>query len=141
MNRKEAETEIKQVFSSYKSVTASDDKTLKAMTNGKVYELLVLSEMVQRLANHGYQLNFVGNDIKFKGSPGLLRQSDPHFDILENGNTEYQLFLSVEFTIFRPGNAMSASDDSCHHEIDVDVFVQGLNNVRPGHNKVLLAAA
>jgi len=137
MDRKAAEAEIKSVFSNYKIVTASDDKTLKSMTNGKVYELFVLAEIIERLDSNGYQMNFVGSNIKFKGSPGLLKQSDPHFDIFENGSLAYQLFVSVEFKTFRP-NPMTVADDSCYHEIDVGVFAPGLDNVRPKYHEVLL---
>jgi len=146
MDRSAAEAEIKRIFSKYKTVTANDDKTLKAMTNGKVYELFVLSEIVERLAKHGYSLNFVGRDIRFKGSPGLLKQSDPHFDISRYGSLKFQLFVSVEFNVIRPSissatmrSSPSSFDDSCHHEIDVGVFKKGLNNVRPNHDEVFLA--
>lgn len=146
MDRSTAEAEIKNVFLKYKTVTANDDKTLKAMTNGKVYELFVLSKIVERLATYGYSLNFVGRDIRFKGSPGLLKQRDPHFNISKYSSLKFQLFVSVEFNVIRPsissaamGSRPTSFDDSCHHEIDVGVFKKGLNNVRPNHDEVLLA--
>ncbi|MDR3525573.1 MAG: hypothetical protein P4L66_15895 [Acetobacteraceae bacterium] len=119
MDRNEAEKAIKALFSQYKTrITMTDDKVLKGLTDGKLYELFVVSEVVQELSARGCRLVFQGSKLKFKGGPGMLKTSDPHFTVRASDGTSLWLFVDIEFDTLGQ-QTMSATDYSRRHEIDI----------------------
>ena len=119
MDRDEAEKAIKALFAQYKTqITATDDHVLKALADGKLYELFVLAEVVERLTARGCRLTFQGTTLKFKGGPGMLKTSDPHFTVHAPNGVLLWLFVDIEFDTFGQ-QKMSATDHSRRHEIDI----------------------
>ncbi len=83
MNQNQAKSEIQQLFASYiQKLSAADHKVLAALTDGKLYELYVLSYVVGNLSGRGFTLSFKGAALQFKWSPGRIRPGDSHFEVV-----------------------------------------------------------
>ena len=136
MDRAAAIQAIKTLFAHYKgAINATDRRVLKGLSVGKLYELYVLSDVVQDLANRGCHLTFLGSSLKFKGGPGMLKTSDPHFSVIAPDGTQLWLFVDIEFhTLGRHKKA--ASDNSARHEIDI-VLVETTTGY-PGFDQIWL---
>lgn len=137
MDKAAAETKIKGIFATYTSLVGG--WKADGLANGKLYELYVLSRVVEELANRGFRLQFIGTTLKFKAAPGYVHQTDPHFDLLPPGATSpaFQLFTDIEIETL--GSArLSHRDDGCHHELDIAVIDAGISSGRPTHEQVAL---
>ncbi|MBY0510601.1 MAG: hypothetical protein K2P94_10690 [Rhodospirillaceae bacterium] len=138
MDRKKAIAEVKRVFSAYRKIRPSDQKLLKALTDGKLYELFVLAYVVRDLTARGFSLTFVGKSLKFKAGPGYIKLSDPHFEVIppRASSSSLRLFVNIEFETL--GAAVAAVPDlSCHHEIDI-VVVADVTTGRPTYDQIML---
>jgi len=138
MDRKKAITEVKRIFSTYTKIRSSDQKLLKALTDGKLYELYVLAYVVRDLTARGFNLTFIGKSLKFKGGPGYIKLSDPHFELTppKPASDTLRLFVDIEFETLGSASA-TASDKSCYHEIDI-VVVANTTTGRPQYDEILL---
>lgn len=124
MDAAQAKTEITSIFGTYHTLTATDQDRLTSQTPGKLYELWVLSLLVEEIAARGYTIAFQGHELRFKGAPGYLKLSDPHFTI--NGGAlpkdAYRIFVDVEFTTLSATRWPDCSPDrSAHYEADIIV--------------------
>ena len=139
MIRSQAVNQIQAVFANYKAIRSSDRVLLQALSTGKLYELYVLSELVVDLQNRGCYLSFVGQTLAFKGAPGKINNSDPHFRVTAPNGSKSRLFVDIEFVTMgmnlSPKN--SSPDLSAHHELDLAVVET--NQSYPFHSQVLLA--
>jgi hypothetical protein len=122
MDKVAAIAEIKKIFSAYKALQPKDRQLLKALGDGKLYELYVLSRVIQDLATRGFICTFIGSSLQFKAIPGKLKTSDPHFEITppKQGTTLLYLFVDIEFDSLG-SHHVSVSDKSLRHEIDIVV--------------------
>jgi hypothetical protein len=137
MDRVAAISEIKNVFSTYKKLQAVDTQILKALKDGKLYELYVLSFVVENLSKRGFALTFKGNTLKFKGSPGQIKKSDAHFEIKSPRAAAPPLWLFVDIEFETLGSKhTSVSDNSLRHEIDI--VVVSVNAGYPTFNDIAL---
>lgn len=138
MNRDNAVTEIKQLFANYRAAQPQDTALLESLSEGKLYELFVVCHVVEELTNRGFTLRFSGKSLKFKGSPGMIKASDPHFEIDAPGlpgNPALWLFVDIEFDTY--GYHLGhVADNSRRHEIDI-VVVSSLPSY-PGFNDIAL---
>ncbi|WP_137114056.1 hypothetical protein [Mesorhizobium sp. GR13] len=138
MNRAQAEAEIKNIFSGYRAAQPGDAALLQCLSDGKLYELFVLSHVVEDLANRGFTLRFIGTSLKFKGSPGMIKPSDPHFEVgapSMSGNPALWLYVDIEFDTL--GHHLgSVTDNSRRHEIDIVVITSGSSY--PSHHEIAL---
>lgn len=138
MKRDDAEDEIKQLFANYRAAQPEDTALLENLSDGKLYELFVVCHVVEELTNRGFTLRFTGTSLKFKGSPGMIKASDPHFEIYApggDGNPALWLYVDIEFETF--GHHLGhVSDNSRRHEIDV-VVVSSTRSY-PKHNDIAL---
>jgi len=118
-----ARKQIENIFKKYNHLPKGGGGQLAGITGGKLYELYVLSHVVERLHKWGFSLKFIGNTLKFKASPGKIKLSDPHFEITPphpNSQKSLWLFVDIEFeTLGTP--RVKAKDKSRHHEIDIVV--------------------
>ena len=139
ISKKDATTALKDVFQAIGSSLATVPLTVRKPTAGKVYELVVLAEVLSDLAHRGFSLSFSnpGGKVSLKAGPGQLLQSDPHFDVATAGVTRFQVFVSVEFSTLGAHGA-HATDLSGRHEIDVGVFDVGCG-AYPRHDQIALA--
>lgn len=138
MNRAQAEADIKSIFSGYRTAQPDDTALLQSLSDGKLYELFVLSHVVEDLAHRGFTLRFIGTSLKFKGSPGMIKPSDPHFEVGAHGNPgnpALRLYVDIEFDTL--GHRLgSVTDNSRRHEIDIVVVSSGSSY--PSHDEIAL---
>lgn len=144
MNRVNAEAAINSVFRRYGIGGSAIPAGASSHARGKVYELYVLTLVIQYLRGLGYRIRFSAprGTIQFKTSPGLLNASDPHFIVSLGGKGPlFDIYLDVEFETLGSSRreTRSAGDLSHHHELDIGVFKHGLDNIRPKHTDVALA--
>ena len=139
MNKARVINQILAIFSQYKQLLPSDNNLLNALSKGKLYEVYVLSQMLKNLSRRGFQLAFHHQHIKFKGAPGQIKPTDPHFEVTAPNGRRSHLFINIEFETY--GHAMLSSgihgDPSRNHELDLVVVSNVSSNPRPEH--VLLA--
>jgi hypothetical protein len=122
IDRLAAIAEIRRVFSRYKKAQPGDKNLLGALKDGKLYELYVLSCLVEDLTRRGFSLAFSGTTLKFKASPGRLKVTDPHFDVIAPGSSVADLWIFVDIEFETLGSRqVPASDNSCRHELDIVV--------------------
>lgn len=136
MDFDEARDEISEIFSGYKTLLPSDHTLLYALNKGKLYELYVLSQLVIELRCRGCVLSFVGTNIKFKSSPGQIKLSDPHFEVVAPSGRRFWMFVDIEFLTLG-GLGSSHSDLSDRHELDI-VLVGSTSNPYPTYNDIAL---
>ena len=138
MDRAAAISAIRQVFAQYRGKRRGDAKMLKQLTDGKLYELYVLSHLVENLAKRGFTLVFKGTTLKFKASPGQIHLTDPHFEVFSpgSGTVDFRIFVDIEFQTLGHSKA-GAADDSARHELDI-VVVAASTNGYPPHDDIAL---
>jgi len=147
--RADAATEIQRIFSAYRAAQPTDTGMLAALTDGKLYELYVLSQLVTDLAGRGFTLQFVPSvvptgsaaamhsTLKFKASPGMIKSTDSHFEVRcpDPSMPICYLFLNIEFdTLGHSKNA--ASDNSRRHELDI--ILTWASSGYPTHSQIAL---
>jgi hypothetical protein len=132
MDRAAAIKRIQSIFAAYKARQPTDRQLLKALKNGKLYELYVLSQVIQELATRGFKLTFKGQSLLFKASPGKIKTSDSHFAVSSPKQTAPTLYIFVDIEFETLGSQhVSVSDNSLRHEIDIVVV-----DVKSGYPKV-----
>ncbi|WP_224407289.1 hypothetical protein [Afifella sp. IM 167] len=154
MDKNQAESDIVGVFDLYGATSSPTISKLGSTADGKVFELWILSELLEEIAGKGYTIQYShpGSTIPLPGGPCKLDQSSPHFDVFAPGSSGalWQVFLSVEFRTLGAqildksglslhGSVSGASHLSSYHEIDVGVFKGVQADGRPQHDQVVLA--
>ena len=136
MNKGQAIAEIESIFRRYRTLTPSDGNILDALDQGKLYELYVLSELLDNLQQRGFRMQLTARTLRFKGAPGRVRTADPHFCVTSpNGNLLW-LFVDIEFNTL--GKWLSGTTDrSRRHALDI-VLIDAIRDY-PEHNNILLA--
>ena len=146
MDRETVENEIVSIFQKYKEIIKIDTDFLSGLVEGKLYEFYVLSKVLTDLCQRQFQVAFDFDTLEFKGAPGTINHSDPHFKVCApDGTTKLKLFISIEFwtqgaKISRklpvPGPAIH--DYSSYHELDI-ALVDGQATGYPKHDQIYLA--
>ena len=124
--------EIIRIFAAYRAAQATDGPMVAALTDGKLYELFVLSRVVQELDGRGFKLRFVGSKppggaastghstLKFKSSPGMMKKEDSHFEVTPRARSKPKCFLFVNIEFDTLGEGMTGTTDlSRRHELDI----------------------
>jgi hypothetical protein len=137
MDRAAAIAAIQALFAKYRAARAGDIGLLQMLSDGKLYEMYVLSDLVDELTSRGFKLSFVGTSLKFKGSPGMIKTTDPHFEMKRPGSAsvDYRIFVDIEFDTLGQ-NISGAMDDSRRHE--VDIVVTTATSGYPRHDEIVL---
>ena len=146
MDRVKVENEIVNIFSIYKSITKTDTELLSGLAKGKLYEFYVLSTVLTDLSQRGFQIALKFGTLKFKGAPGTINHTDPHFEITAPNRTKkLKLFVSIEFWTqgARFSQTLSVSgtvihDYSNYHELDI-ALVEEKATGYPKHDEIFLA--
>lgn len=117
-------------------MTKRRGRVLQTLSDGKLYELYCLSELLLRLSrNYGFRISFQGSNIRFKAAPGLIRRTDPHLLLTHRQSpARFDVFVNIEFTTL--GNAIQhiphmrnvrpVTDLSKYHELDILVVEHGV---------------
>lgn len=134
MNVSQAKKTIELIFSAYRTLTSADRNQIDILTEGKLYELWVLSRLIEEINSWGYKITFKGSVLKFKGAPGHLKTSDPHFIVNGPGlpPDECRVFVDVEFTTLSATKQSGGPlDRSAHYEADIIVTTSTRPRPRP----------
>lgn len=137
MNRSNAIKDIQKIFARYRAALPRDKKQLLALSDGKLYELFVLSDVLKKLAARGFNIRFVGTTLKFKGGPGMVKLSDAHFELHDpaTGAVDWRVFVDIEFNTLG-GSCTLVTDSSKRHEIDI--VVTNATSGYPAHDEIAL---
>ena len=139
MERKEAEKEIQEIFEEFKTITDIDKELLSGLSQGKLYELYVLASLLTDLKGRGFAIVLTKNTLKFKGAPGHIHLSDPHFVVTAPDGTRLRLFVNIEFQTQGVLRSRSpGTDRSAYHELDI-VLVDGSATGYPLYDEIYLA--
>lgn len=122
LNRPAATSVIDRVFALFLMSTSTHHPDLDSMSNGKLYELYVLSELIDEIANRGFQIEFMGSTLMFKSAPGKIKTSDPHFRIISPNGVPLWIFVDIEFCTLG-SSKMPVTDLSGTHELDIVVVM------------------
>lgn len=146
--RANAIAEIQRIFGAYRSARPNDPAELAVLTDGKLYELFVLSDVITDLAGRGFTLTFVGgvspkgaaasrSTLRFKASPGQIKTSDSHFEVRAPGSkrVDYRIFVDIEFDTLGHSQ-IAARDHSRRHELDI--IVTSASRGYPAHDQIAL---
>ena len=136
MDKNQAIHAITSVFHRYRRLTPTDQGLLSALSQGKLYEMYVLSELLIDLRRRGFLLRFSGQTLKFKQAAGKIKVADPHFRLTAPNGTSLWLFVDIEFLTL--GKLLSNTTDlSDRHELDI-VLVDATPDY-PNPRNILLA--
>lgn len=137
MDRATAITDIEALFAQYRTAQPTDQALLQALTDGKLYELYVLADTVERLSARGFSLSFPFTTLNFKASPGMIKASDPHFVVQAPDPAAPQMGLYVDIEFDTLGHHQTgATDNSRRHEIDIVLTVA--TSGYPAHDEIVL---
>lgn len=119
MNKQDAADEIEAIFDQFNAIiTSSTNAEFAALAKGKLFELYVLSQVLTDLHGRGCGIRFRGSSLKFKAAPGLIKLSDPHFEVIPPDGRVLRIFVDIEFSTLGAQRGTS-TDDSCTHELDI----------------------
>ncbi len=136
MKKPAAISAIQSIFGKYKKIATTDTKLLQSIADGKLYELFILSYVLENLRQRGFGLTFQGTTLKFKSSPGKIKLSDPHFQINSPHGPDWRLFVDIEFETFGSTQSQTGNDKSLRHEIDIVVVATASGY--PKYNEIAL---
>jgi hypothetical protein len=136
MDRTQAIADIGAVFGAYKSLMPSDTQLLQALKGGKLYELYVLSEVIDELAGRGFRISFIGSTLQFKAGPGQIKLSDPHYHVRTPQGRDLWAFVDIEFRTLG-SSRVPVSDNSGLHELNI--VVVRATPPYPDHTDILFA--
>jgi hypothetical protein len=139
MDKRNAIAEIRRIFQQYRNLLRPDRRFINNLTGGKLYEFYCLANTVEEIrARYGCIIRLVGPHIQFQSSPGLIRSSDPHFEVEDSaGNTVVDIFTDVEFTTLGCQHT-NVTDNSGQHELDIIAVNHGVTG-KPKHDEILLS--
>jgi len=135
-NKGKAKDEIRNFF---KKHGVSARAATSSATDGKVYELYCLVELLSWLKNrYRAHIKFESSTVDFKASAGNIDRNRSYFKISANGQT---LELHTDIEVQTLGSTMStgAGDESGYHEIDLVLIDPGVaDGQKPTHDQLLL---
>lgn len=135
-DKTKAKKQIKSIFEKYSSLKLKH-KSLSS-TDGKLYELYVLSRLLKELVKRGFKVSLNGHSIKFQASPGHISPGDSHFDVRIKGQSsaKFKIYTNVEVRTL--GSALTGTSQACgHHELDIVVVHAGATG-KPTFSDVVL---
>jgi len=134
---------INDVFTVFNTVNNKKlDGPKNNLSDGKLYELFVLSIIVNKLQKeYGFSVSFTGDKIKFREKGGLIKQIDPHFTLTKDNKT-YDLFVDVEVISIHFENTIEKDlqelDPSSYFESDITLVFPNIDNRRPKSSELIM---
>lgn len=133
----DAKEQIDQLINAYQNSAGPDDECPIDTTKGRMYELVVLSYLIDHLVSRGFRFHFVGKVLELKEKPSQIKPGDAHFEgVHRRTGQRVKVYTDVEVKglgCVRGG----ATDLSAYHEVDL-VVVDPSTNGRPDPDNVLL---
>jgi len=135
LNGRKARSEIRRILTLFGVAKAGLPATTK-LASGKLYELYVLSRLLEELDADGYALQFSHPVVTFKTGGGPIKPGDFHVDLIKGGTVAGKLYTDVE--VMTLGSHLGhVKDLSQYHEIDI-VIVDPRTSGFPAHDELLL---
>ena len=134
---KEAKDKVDELIADYQSVVDPSDDCPVDTAKGRMYELVVLSYLVEHLTTRGFRFQFHGKVLELKEKPGLIKNTDPYFEgtHLVSG-AKIRIYTDIQ--VLGLGCLNSGNRDlSAHHEVDLVVVEDGVTG-RPTPHELLL---
>lgn len=136
MDKLNAASRIRTVFNQANAaITPLQAAAFATLSDGKLFELYVLAEVLAELRARNCDCNFVGSSLAFKAGPGMIKLADPHFEVRPPRGSLLRLFVDIEFRTFGSQN-QSSSDNSFTHELDIVLTEQ--TSGYPTHKEIVL---
>ena len=134
---KEAKDKVDELIAGYQSVVDPSDNCPVDTAKGRMYELVVLSYLVEHLTTRGFRFQFHGKVLELKEKPGLIKGTDPYFEG-QHHRTGATIRIYTDVQVLGLGCLMGGgSDFSSHHEVDLVVVTPGIIG-RPSPHDLLL---
>ncbi len=141
MNKAQIKKKLATAFQTHLNVSSQAAAGLvpAAVTDGKLYEAYVLSQVVEKLATEEkFSLVLVGGSkIALKSAPGPINRSYPRIELQRNGIRLAELWTDVEFlslSYSQTGMSLTKGD---YHELDIMIVDANAAN-RPPHTAIWL---
>ena len=138
MNKAQAQREIQSILGAFHNFTSKDKVHLRSLSQGKLYELYVLADLLRHLRSRGFHLRHVGSNIHFKQAPGKLNTNDPHFVVQSPHGPQALLFVDIEFQTLGI-DGVTRKDLSSLHELDLVLARDTTDCSNPSYDQILLA--
>ena len=135
LNGKKARSEIRRILTLV-GVPKAGMPALNKLTSGKLYELYVLSRLLEELDADGYKAQFSHRIVTFKTGGGPIKPGDFHVSLLKGGTVIGELYTDVEVRTLG-WHLGRVTDLSQYHEIDIIIVDPGTMGF-PGHDELLL---
>jgi hypothetical protein len=135
LNGTRTRAEIKRILSLL-GVARSGLPVVSKLGAGKLYELYVLSRLLEELVRDGYALHFSHPVIAFKTGGGPIKAGDFHINLSKGGRLIGTVYTDVEVRTLG-WHLSHVSDLSQYHEIDIVVVDAGTTGF-PGHQELML---
>lgn len=117
----EAKDKVDDLIAAYQSGAGPFDDCPIDTTKGRMYELVVLSHLVDELTARGFSFQFHGKVLELKEKPGLIKASDPYFEG-RHRRTRATIRIYTDVQVLGLGCLMGGGTDySMHHEVDLIV--------------------
>lgn len=113
----DAKQNIDQLIGTYQSSVGPDDECPVDTTKGRMYELVVLSHLIDHLTKRGFRFRFVGKVLELKEKPSQIKPTDAYFE-----GTHRQTGQKIKvYTDVEVRGLSCANDLSAYHEVDIVV--------------------
>lgn len=133
----DAKQNIDQLIGTYQSSVGPDDECPVDTTKGRMYELVVLSHLIEHLAKRGFRFRFVGKVLELKEKPSQIKPTDAYFEgTHRQTGQKIKVYTDVEVRGLSCASG-SANDLSSYHEVDI-VVVNPSATGRPNNNQIYL---
>lgn len=117
----DAKKKIDDLINSYQNAAGLLDECPIDTAKGRMYELVVLSHLIDHLVGRGFRFRFVGKVLELKEKPGVIKASDPYFEGTHRRSGHIiRVYTDVQVMGLGCLNC-GATDLSAHHEIDLVV--------------------
>lgn len=117
----DAKEQIDQLINAYQTSVGSEDECPIDTTKGRMYELVVLSHLIDHLVKRGFRFKFVGKVLELKEKPSQIKSTDAYFEGTHRlTGRKIRVYTDVE--VRGLGSVMGgATDLSSYHEVDLVV--------------------
>lgn len=110
-------------------------------TDGKVFELLVLSDLLEQFSHQGYQVRLInGSYLKLHSVPGQVVRSDPRIIITSPEGNHFAVWMNVQFRgIGFEGSGRSTPVAPDYHELDIVITEENVPDGLLARDRIFLS--
>lgn len=110
-------------------------------TDGKVFELLVLSDLLEQFSHHGYQVRLInGSYLKLRSVPGYVVRHEPRIVLMRQDGVHFAVWMNVQFRgIGFEGSGRSTPVAPDYHELDLAITKEKVPDGLLSRDQIFLA--